>query len=310
MAWVPGIDVSHWQTPGAPVIRASGARYAWIKASQGATGRDARMAQHHRVLGDLGMVRGAYHFMSWAAAPARQADNFLRATGPLEWAARPALDVETPSGLTKAATADAILDWLHRVEHALGVVPMIYTGAYYWNAHVEPRPEFERHHVWLARYPTAYQDGHLPPDGATTPSPAPWDDWTVWQFSTAGNLDRNICTPAEYPRILARPGVPTPPTPPTEEFTMDAAAKARFDTIEAQLQTLLDTSAKMAVALRSKETRKVWICSDEGRWHVPDMETLNLLIFTGQVHGLGTDGKVAEVSEDQLDGWHIIDGPR
>ncbi len=187
-----------------------------------------------------------------------------------------------------------------------GVVPIVYPYASWWNASVAPDQRFLRYPLWIARYPTRYAGGQVPPETATTPPAAPWSSWAAWQYSTAGNLDRNVAKPDQYPRLL-RTGQPAPPpvTPPPGEFTMDAAAKAQFDHINKQLQTILDTQPKKAAPVRGPDGR-VWIITDAGRWHVPDVETLDTLIYLGQVHGYGSAG-VAKVSEDFLDGIPVID---
>lgn len=305
-----GIDVSHWNLPGSPAIRDSAAVFGWLKVSQGARGRDVRAAAHHAAFGQLGMDRGAYHFTDTRATPEANARNFLTAMGALHFELRPMVDLEhNQAGLGPQALAEWALRLAELVEAGCGVRPVFYTYASWWNPSVAPLLEFRSYVLWVARYPNAYKDGALPADDVWTAPAHPWDAATIWQFSTFQRLDRNLVDAAAYPALLST-ATPPLPNPDTGDFTMDADAKARFDHLEQQVQTLLDTTAKKAVALRSKKDGKVWIVTDEGRWHVPDMETLNVLIYVGQVHGLGTDGKVAEVTEAQLDGIPVLAGPK
>lgn len=312
MARTRGIDVSHWQIPGAQAIRdvitQLGVLFAWVKVSQGASGRDARAAAHHRWLGQLGLKRGAYHFADTRWSAEANAQNFITAMGGLVWEIRPALDLEQNRG---GLSPDALAAWAQRfcelVEQATGVRPIIYTYASWWNATVAALASLAQYLLWVARYPSAYASGAVPPDSEWTGPAHPWLRPIVWQFSSAGNLDRNLVESADFAAIQSG----TTPPPPTGDTAMalDADVKAEFDTLQQQLQTLLDTGAKKAVALRSKADGAVWIVSDEGRWHVPDMATLNVLIFVGQVHGFGTDGP-ATVEQSVLDGIPVLDAPK
>lgn len=301
MTWVHGRDVSHWQRP-APALYA-GARFVFIKASQGGLSHDPAMARHHLLAGQAGCDRGAYHFYDWSATPAANAANFLRQMAGLSWELVPVLDAEHGGAGTKAKTAAALLEFLAAVENATGVIPCVYTYASWWNASVAPDAKFLRYPLWIARYPSRYANGSVPPDTATTPPAAPWSTWVAWQYSTAGNLDRNVAKNALYPKLL-RTGQPTPPDTPGD-LVMDAQVKAQFDALSKQLQTILDTQPKKAAPVRGPDG-KVWIITDAGRWHVPDTETLDSLIFLGQVHGYGSSG-VAKVSDDFLDGIPVID---
>jgi lysozyme len=316
MARRRGIDVSHWQIPGSQqitdVIAQVAVVFAWIKVSQGATGRDARAAAHHRWLGQLGLKRGPYHFANTRWSAEANAQNFITAMGGLQWELRPVLDLEQNRG---GLGPDALAVWAQRfctvVEQATGVTPMIYTYASWFDSAVAAVQGLLRYLLWVARYPNAYAGGAVPDDSVWSGPARPWARAIVWQFSSAANLDRNLVESEDFAAIQSGA---TPPTPTPGDGTMSDAdvqtIKADLATLHQQVQTLLDTTAKKAVALRSKQTRKVWIVSDEGRWWVQDMGTLDVLIFVGQVHGLGTDGKVAEVAESVLDGIPVLDTPK
>lgn len=238
MTWVQGIDVSHWQRP----IRPAWARYAWIKASQGRSMRDNAMASHHANLD--GLARGPYHYYDWSGSPAQNAANFLAATAGRTWELPHALDAEHGTAGNKSTTAAALLDFLARIEAGIGRRPVVYTYASWWNANVEPRAEFRRFPLWIARYPNAYRDGNPPPVSASTGAAAPWDSWAVWQYSTAGNLDRNVCTAAN---LAALTGSPTKahPHPSSGDLTMaDIAA------ITALLDRLIASNTRIEAELR------------------------------------------------------------
>ncbi|MCU1356375.1 MAG: hypothetical protein JWM89_1793 [Acidimicrobiales bacterium] len=101
-----------------------------------------------------------------------------------------------------------------------------------------------------------------------------------------GNIDPNdidddcplIHWPASHPH-------PTPST--TEELSM-SDIKTITDGLAKISRQLEDVKAGLgkagrAVVLRDPRDHKAWIITDEGRWHVPDRATLNLLIWIGQV---------------------------
>lgn len=216
MAYVTGFDVSHWQQPSAKLAServAAGDRYVYVKSSQGAAGRDQAMTRHHRFFGDAGLARGPYHFFDFRQSPEANAANFLAATDGMEWELPHALDAEKGTYGDKATNARALLTFLALVQRTTNRVPVVYTGGPWWTATVAPEPEFARYPLWLARYPSAFRDGHTPPPGASVPAPAPWGTWSIWQYSDSlGVLDRNVCTPAVFDALTGHTAPsPTPP---------------------------------------------------------------------------------------------------
>lgn len=289
MAWVQGIDVSHWQRP----TRPAWARFAWVKASQGRSMRDKAMASHHRHL--EGLARGPYHYYDWSGSPAANAANFLAATAGRTWELPHVLDAEHGTAGSKAATAAALLDFLRRVETGTGRVPVVYTYASWWNANVAPDPTFKRYPLWIARYPTAYRDGNPPPTSASTGAAAPWPHWSVWQYSTAGNLDRNVTTATA---LAALTGRPTPIARPTEDPLMALTDNEQHELL-AGVRELRSTAARKAFAVRAASDARVWIVTPTGRWWCKTRVALDLLLFTGQISAVGSDGP-ALVDDDWL----------
>lgn len=105
--------------------------------------------------------------------------------------------------------------------------------------------------------------------------------------------------------VLAAAGGATPPPDEQELTVADAKAiMAKLDTLGGQVQQLLVSTPKKAAPVRGPDGR-VWIVTESGRWHVPDAETLDTLIYLGQVHGYGSGG-VAKVDGGFLDGIPII----
>lgn len=288
MTWVQGIDVSHWQAK----TRPTWARFAWIKASQGRTMRDRAMATHHTHL--AGLARGPYHYYDWSGTPAQNADNFLAATAGRTWELPHVLDAEHGTAGSKARTAEALLDFLRRIEAGTGRTPIVYTYASWWNATVEPRPEFARYPLWIARYPTAYKDGNPPPISASTGAAAPWPSWHVWQYSTAGNLDRNVCTATALAALTGNTHVA-----PVKESFMTALSDNEQHELLAGMRELRSTAARKAFAVRAASDARVWVVTPVGRWWCKTRVALDLLLFTGQISAVGSDGP-ALVDDDWL----------
>lgn len=306
MTYVRGVDVSHWQAPGPGLdskVTSFGARFAFVKASQGARSRDPRLFDHLDRFARLGLDRGAYHFYDFGVSAKANADNFVAALRPHRLELRPVLDAEHGSAGSRVATANVLLEFLRRVEHEAGARPIVYTYAAWWNATVAPVDEFAIYPLWIARYPSRFAGGTVPGSADWTDPAHPWRSATAWQFSTYAGLDRNVVGASRYAELLAR-STPNPPTSTGGTLIMDTEAKAAFDRLEAKLSTLLESTPKKAAPVRGPDG-KVWIITEAGRWHVPDAETLDSLIYIGQVHGYGSAG-VAKVTEDFLDGIPVL----
>jgi lysozyme len=93
---VRGVDVSHhngrvdW-----PHIRAAGYRFAYLKATEGATWRDSTFVRNREEAVRAGLVTGAYHFFTLCRPGREQARNFVAAMGaPSPASLPPAVDLE------------------------------------------------------------------------------------------------------------------------------------------------------------------------------------------------------------------------
>ena len=146
---VKGIDVSHhqgeidWQA-----LRASGIRFAYIKATEGASFRDPHFAENWRRSREAGILRGAYHFFSLCKSGAEQAANFIAAT-PTDQPSLPhALDVEQMEACRNgervadpAAEIEAFLDAAKEHFHRR---PVLYTTREFHDAFLSNGPLKER----------------------------------------------------------------------------------------------------------------------------------------------------------------------
>ena len=176
---VRGIDVSKWQ--GAidwNQVAGAGISFAFIRVNHGLDDIDERFEENWAEARRVGVVRGAYQYFLPEEDPIAQADLFLDRMGPLEPGdLPPVLDVEnTGGGMAAAAIADRVAQWTARVEPALGVKPIIYTGKYFWQDNVVSA-DFADHPLWIAYWDVTCPD-----------LPTPWDDWAFHQTSDSGSV--------------------------------------------------------------------------------------------------------------------------
>lgn len=240
--WVHGIDVSHYQPPGR---YPSGTSFAWVKVSQGETGRDNKRSEHYHALGRAGIKRGPYHYYNFEKTPQQNASNMIAAAAGLKWELPYVLDAEHGSAGTREATSAALLEFLAIIEAETGRTPVVYTYKSWWDTFTKTKAEFARFPLWIARYPSKYRDGTAPPYGTTTPVPAPWTAFDVWQYSTTNDkLDRNICTAAAYARLLNEPT----PKPTEDDMTPEESKMLRE--IHEQLTVSRDDTAPQGATVR------------------------------------------------------------
>jgi lysozyme len=165
-----GIDVSHHS--GAidwPAVKAHGVEFVVVKATEGVDDPDPAFDDHWRALGELGIVRGAYHFYVTEDDPAEQARFFLSRAklGPGDLA--PVVDIELLGAHTGGDLAANLRRFLEIVEGATGARPIIYTAVNFWNAHLDA--SFGDYPLWIAEY-----------EVAAPRLPKGWSEWHLWQF--------------------------------------------------------------------------------------------------------------------------------
>lgn len=134
-----------------------------------------------------------------------------------------------------------------------------------------------------------------------------------WHFEADGidsRTHRRI--PAPTRRIIQYPtGNPAPALPPTGDLTV-ADISTITDLLERLIASITRIEAGLklnkSVALRSKTDGRVWIVGGAGRWWCRSRTALDLLLYTGQIQPIGTDGP-AIVDQTWLDGISEIASP-
>jgi lysozyme len=175
---VKGVDVSHYQgNVDWPALRKSGVRFAYIKATEGASLRDPRFAENWQRSYDAGIAHGAYHYFSLCISGAEQVTNFI-ATTPADIGSLPhALDVEQMEPCTKGRrSADPLAEigtFLDAAEKHFGRRPLIYTTQEFYEAYFRDGRSAERlgkEHFWLRSLHRAPSYGR----------------WILWQYHNRG----------------------------------------------------------------------------------------------------------------------------
>jgi GH25 family lysozyme M1 (1,4-beta-N-acetylmuramidase) len=204
-----GIDVSHWQ--GAidwSKVRASGKRFAYIKASESTSFVDDQYATNRSRAKAAGMLVGAYHFArpgTNTGDAAAEADHFIRTAAPVKGELLPVLDLEVTGGLSDAQLATWAKDFLDRVYEKTGVKGAIYVSPAFWrNSAGDSRILWSNGYkvLWIAHWTTASSPS-LPADN--------WGGygWTFWQYTSdgsvsgiSGRVDLNRYKGTDFAKVL------------------------------------------------------------------------------------------------------------
>lgn len=181
------IDVSQhqgvidWSKVVTDPIRIQG---AYIRASMGVAGVDARLYENARASDHLPV--GFYHLLRPEHDGAPQAEHFLNVAPWLNARLPLAVDVEldgrdVKQPQTPERVADVLRDFARRLQDFTGELPVIYTGAWFWNPKVGSQHDalFAQCPLWVAQY------------GVQTPMPLPrgFTRYWLWQHTSNGAVD-------------------------------------------------------------------------------------------------------------------------
>jgi GH25 family lysozyme M1 (1,4-beta-N-acetylmuramidase) len=184
----PGMDVSHYQgTVDWTAAYNAGARFAYIKATEGTTFIDPEFNSNYPNSYYAGFIRGAYHFATPnTSTGAAQADYFVAHGG--GWSKDgqtlpPMLDIEYGStsecwGLSQASMVSWISSFINEVHAKTTRWATIYTTTDWWTTCTGNSSAFAANDpLFVARYATAV--GTLP---------AGWGFYTFWQYADSGTF--------------------------------------------------------------------------------------------------------------------------
>lgn len=189
-----GVDVSHYQgTIDWPAVSRDNVSFAYVKATEGVDGRDARFARNWRGARQAGIRVGAYHFFRFCRSPRAQARNFLAVAPRTASALPPAVDVETARGcrsrLSGAEVRRELNAYLAIVEARQRRPAVLYVNAQFYAAYGRDLP---RRQMWRRSI-------------LSTPNRS----WTFWQYRSRGHVtgirthvDLNLVRAASFKRTL------------------------------------------------------------------------------------------------------------
>lgn len=187
----PGLDVSHWQgTINWASVKSLGAKFAYIKATEGTSYRDPNFSTNYLQAYNQGIIRGAYHYARPdSSGGAAQADYFASHGG--AWSRDGltlpgVLDIEwgTASqggdcyGVSQSAMVSWILAFSNEYHAKTTRWPVIYTSTSWWSECTGNRGDFSSTNpLFVARYASAV--GTLPYN---------WSYQTIWQYADSGTF--------------------------------------------------------------------------------------------------------------------------
>jgi GH25 family lysozyme M1 (1,4-beta-N-acetylmuramidase) len=188
---VLGVDVSHWQgTISWPAVAAGGAKFAYVKATEGTNYVDPTFATNFPGAKGVGLYAGAYTFARPDMSDGASQADYLLAHAPYVNDGRtlpPMLDLEwPPSGSSSpypcyGMTAPQLVAWTHafvdRIRARTGRPTTIYTNTNWWKLCMANDGTFGANPLFIASYTPN------PP-----PLPAGWTGWTIWQYASSGPL--------------------------------------------------------------------------------------------------------------------------
>jgi GH25 family lysozyme M1 (1,4-beta-N-acetylmuramidase) len=199
--------------------------FAYIKATEANAYVDPTWLHNCDECLRLGIPFGSYHYVRANHDWKKQASWFashIRGSLP------PVIDVETNSGLTKAALENWLIKFIARVEELCGKEVMIYTSAGFWDYNV-PRNDWAKTKLlWVANY-TSGTKPLLPKDWGAINNPK---EQTIWQYSADGNnlgsyygawsddidLNRFNGDEGKFEKVFGvKPNIPDEEEPPTPE---------------------------------------------------------------------------------------------
>jgi len=179
---VQGIDVSHYQLEiDWRRVKGAGARFAFIKATEGGDLLDPRFRDNWAGAKAAGVPRGAYHFVFWCRPARDQIRWFLRHVPKDPDALPPVLDVEwshkTGCPRPSPEKARAKMREMLKAFHAhYGRKPVIYTDINFHEDVLSGTTEFDDYPFWVRSVADKPQERY---------ENRPWE---FWQFTATGRV--------------------------------------------------------------------------------------------------------------------------
>jgi len=178
---IHGIDVSRWQGDiDWRALRASGVKFAFIKATEGGDHIDPKFRQNWDGAKAAGIPRGAYHFVWWCRPAHEQVRWFKRHIPRDPDSLPPVLDVEWQHGsqcnrkVSRTQVLEKMRIMLAALQEHTGKKPIIYTDINFHEDILEG--EFNDYPYWLRSTAAPLKHRYKR------------EKWEFWQFTTTGRV--------------------------------------------------------------------------------------------------------------------------
>jgi len=182
-----GIDVSHHQgtinwellskmrdSSTADSGKVKKIEFAFIKATQGNHFTDKQFNRNWSEAKEYGITRGAYLYFEPDVNGVAQARLFRRKVDLSRGDLPPVVDVEEINAVDPVIFRKNVSDCLNELQGIYKVKPIIYSGANFYNTHLNGY--FDDYPFWVAHY-------------KSTGSPKVEREWSFWQHSDKGRVD-------------------------------------------------------------------------------------------------------------------------
>ena len=174
-----GIDVSKHQGKinWSKVADDSNIKFAYIKATEGATLKDKRYNTNLKEAQRAGLKVGSYHFFISRISAERQFKNFTKKVAKRQQDLIPVVDVEKSGcrNATREQLQENLKQFMELMKEEYGTYPIIYSDHNFYNSLLAP--EFNKYKLFLARY------GSTPPHAKGNAS------HLIWQYSERGKVE-------------------------------------------------------------------------------------------------------------------------
>jgi len=253
-----GIDVSKYQGDiDWNAVRASGVKFAWIKATEGGDHLDSKFHQNWQEAKAAGIKRGAYHFVYWCRPGHEQASWFLSNVPHDPDALPPVLDVEwngssktCPKKIPRELAQAQMRTILAAMERAYGKRPVIYTSVDFhrdvmvneftdypiWVRSVKYHPSVKygnrRWHFWQHTAEARVPGIHGFVDRNTFNGSA--RDWLAWLRPSEMHQSQPVTTTASIHKPSAQPVAEQLPAPANPSLPNSAPQSAVVAGVKAQ----------------------------------------------------------------------------
>jgi len=261
---VIGPDVSSHQHPRGYTIkwssvRAAGAQFAFVKASEGTSYTNPYFGIDFKAVRSAKMVRGAYHFARprvGAANAVAQARHFVAVTGTLGATGDlpPVLDLERSDGLTPTALIAWTRAYLKEVSRLTGRTPIIYTYPAFWRSAMANTTAFKSYPLWIATY------------RAQPVLVGGWTKYTFWQYTDRAPLS-GMAAPVDMSVFrgssAALKKLATPPASAPDTYTPKISARLSASSVKVGSSVTLKGATSPALAGETLYRQGYW----SGSWH-------------------------------------------